>query len=640
MVGEARDIAGWFGTDLGCWSGCSVLGWFCWVVVRVCVVKKSLLLLLVVSLFGFVGCGSDGGDEVEGRTKNVFLEDSYVAEFDGDVESCARYVRKYSAALEVKNRFDLVDVDSAFDLGDMADLIVFYYGYPEVELVVSETDSGSGSGSGVVLGEFQYLLGLEDQYGLVEQTADRGFVNVFGMFNESSFRRLLGKVGFAEGKTAVEINEFISGIELSEADSSSMGFSRLYAGTEASGRYGLLEAYGLLEVLGIVDVSDLLDLSKIFDAGELNDRRVDRYGQSWTSVISEQSAEQGFEVTESQLADILEVQALGKLFKIYEEMNDDGLLDELSSVGDFKERVEQFQIIGNLAFMESLGMVDYVSLSDGLRELDCELSAGAGEAEAVVQSFDVSSGAVPTCEDFATQRDAQTFFDLNPFTGVDRSELDPDNNNLACNHEGNPHYFEVISGEPEAGSNNTTTNETEPPCTKDNEGQWAKRNWQPQTEPLTGGNWGIRSSLLQYWEYWKDVNYFNTSIKGWIYDAWQCGPSIDSYDAPVEWGYITTVWSPFPSDFIPDSFAGEAGVFPSQEQLTLLESCIDDGEYFYYVDLNTGPPQPGYNLISAWLPGSGAWSYQRMVCDVGLWMAESSDSLLTRTGPWLRFAPH
>ena len=98
--------------------------------------KKSLLLLLVVSLFGFVGCGSDGGDEVEGRTKNVFLEDSYVAEFDGDVESCARYVRKYSAALEVKNRFDLVDVDSAFDLGDMADLIVFYYGYPEVELVV------------------------------------------------------------------------------------------------------------------------------------------------------------------------------------------------------------------------------------------------------------------------------------------------------------------------------------------------------------------------------------------------------------------------------------------------------------------------------------------------------------------------
>ena len=39
--------------------------------VRVCVVKKSLLLL-VVSLFGFVGCGSDGGDEVEGRTKNVF----------------------------------------------------------------------------------------------------------------------------------------------------------------------------------------------------------------------------------------------------------------------------------------------------------------------------------------------------------------------------------------------------------------------------------------------------------------------------------------------------------------------------------------------------------------------------------------
>ena len=87
-----------------------------------------------------------------------------------------------------------------------------------------------------MLGDFQYLLGLEDQYGLVEQTADRGFVNVFGMFNESSFRGLLGKVGFAEGKTAVEINEFISGIELLEADSSSMGFSRLYAGTEASGR--------------------------------------------------------------------------------------------------------------------------------------------------------------------------------------------------------------------------------------------------------------------------------------------------------------------------------------------------------------------------------------------------------------------
>ena len=441
------------------WVWCCLWVGFGWFVVRVCVVKKSLLLLLVVSLFGFVGCGSGGGDEAEGRTRNVFLEDSYVAEFDGDVESCARYVRKYSAALEVKNRFDLVDVDSAFDLGDMADLIVFYYGYPEVELVVSETDSGSGSG--VVLGDFQYLLGLEDQYGLVEQTANRGFVNVFGMFNESSFRGLLGKVGFAEGKTAAEINEFISGIELSEADSSSMGssmgFSRLYAGTEASGRYGLLETYGLLEVLGIVDVSDLLDLSKIFDVDELNDRRVDRYGQSWTSVISQQSAEQGFEVTESQLADILEVQALGKLFKIYEEMNDDGLLDELSSVGDFKERVEQFQIIGNLAFMESLGMVDYVSLSDGLRELDCELSAGADEGE-VVQSFDISSGAVPRCEDFATQRDAQTFFDLNPFTGVDRSELDPDNNNLACNHEGNPHYFEVISGEPD-----TTTNEPELP---------------------------------------------------------------------------------------------------------------------------------------------------------------------------------
>jgi hypothetical protein len=556
---------------------------FGWFVVRVCVVKKSLLLLLVVSLFGFVGCGSGGGDEAEGRTRNVFLEDSYVAEFDGDVESCARYVRKYSAALEVKNRFDLVDVDSAFDLGDMADLIVFYYGYPEVELVVSdsdsETDSETGSGSGVVLGDFQYLLGLEDQYGLVEETANRGFVNVFGMFNESSFGRLLGRVGFAEGKTAVEINEFISGIELSEADSSSMGssssmgFGLLYAGTEASGRYGLLEAYGLLEVLGIVDVSDLLDLSKIFDVGELNDRRVDRYGQSWTSVISQQSAEQGFEVTESQLADILEVQALGKLFKIYEEMNDDGLLDELSSVGDFKERVEQFQIIGNLAFMESLGMFDYVSFSQNLDELDCQLSAGTGEAEAVVQSFDISTGS-PTCESFATQLEAQTWFDLNAFADFElRTELDPDNTDVACNHEGSP--LRVIPEETEAGSDTNTTETELPACTEDNQGQWAKQNWEQQKEPLTF-SWGPG----HYWEN------FQTSFIGWTYEAWQCsmldgqkiltGEKINRIGFGPGWKSRTTVWSPFPPDFIPAGFARLSSnyVYPTKDQLNALGPCV------------------------------------------------------------------
>jgi hypothetical protein len=406
-------------------------GWFGWFIVIITIVKKSFLLLLVVSLFGIVGCGSDDGDEaVEGRTKNFFLEDQYVAEFDGAVEACAQYVRKYQGALQAKEKFDLVDVDSAFDLGDMADLVVFY----------------SSSPKGVnALGELQFLTDLDDQYGLLEQSAERGFVNVFGMLNESSFGSLLKKTGFTEGAA----HDLADGIKLSDADSFSdspvESFTDLYAATRAADRYALLEAYNLTAVLGIGDVSDLLDLGKIFDDGELNARTVDRYGVSWSSIVGEQSREQGFELNDAELAKILEIQAYGKLLRMYSEMEADGLLDGFSGLGDFRQRIELFEIISNLEFLEGIGMLSYPALSENLGLLDCDLSAvsdGDDSGPAAVEAYNVSSG-VPACESFDSQQDAQTWFDFNAFQDFDRSSLDPNNVGVPCIHEGSPWPLEV-----------------------------------------------------------------------------------------------------------------------------------------------------------------------------------------------------
>jgi hypothetical protein len=219
-------------------------------------------------------------------------------------------------------------------------------------------------------------------------------------------------------------------------------------------------------------------------------------------------------------------------------------------------------------------MFDYVSFSQNLDELDCQLSAGTGEAEAVVQSFDISTGS-PTCESFATQLEAQTWFDLNAFADFElRTELDPDNTDVACNHEGSP--LRVIPEETEAGSDTNTTEPEPPPCTNENEGQWATRNWQQQKETLTYNGWRGR-------DYWES---FDTSFEGWTYEAYRCSVrSVDGQKILIGfgpgWQSVTTVWSPFGPEFIP---LGEDYGYPAQQQLDALGTC-SPGDFFTYSHL-------------------------------------------------------
>jgi hypothetical protein len=156
---------------------------------------------------------------------------------------------------------------------------------------------------------------------------------------------------------------------------------------------------------------------------------------------------------------------------------------------------------------------------------------------------------------------------LNAFADFElRTELDPDNTDVACNHEGSP--LRVIPEETEALSDtNNTTNEPEPPCTYDNQGQWVRRNWQQQKEALTGNY-----SPGHYWES------FDTSFIGWTYEAWQCGPGSETDSR----GYIhmTGVWSPFGPEFIPAGL-----VYPEQQQLDALGTC-SPGDFFTYSHLD------------------------------------------------------
>jgi hypothetical protein len=183
---------------------------------------------------------------------------------------------------------------------------------------------------------------------------------------------------------------------------------------------------------------------------------------------------------------------------------------------------------------------------------------------------------------------------LNAFADFElRTELDPDNTDVACNHEGSP--LRVIPEETEAGSDTNTTETELPACTYDNKGQWAKRNWQQQKEPLTGNY----SPIGPYWDYWEE---FDTSFIGWTYEAWQCRyfdqiqVKGEFVGADFVWTYKTLVWSPFPSEFIP---AGQEQPFeygyPTEQQLDALGTCVG-GEYFTYSYLE---PE-SYSFYSVW----------------------------------------
>ena len=181
---------------------------------------------------------------------------------------------------------------------------------------------------------------------------------------------------------------------------------------------------------------------------------------------------------------------------------------------------------------------------------------------------------------------------MNAFADFElRTELDPDNTDVACNHEGSP--LRIIPEETEAGSDTNTTNEPElPACTEANQGQWVKRNWQQQTKPLNA-TWPGHP-------YWVR---FHTSIEGWTYEAWQC-VNLDDYnsknyvmneddDSPTEWKPITTVWSPFGPDFTPrerplspSTAEDNKEVYPTQAQLNALGRCSDK-DYFNYSYLDS-----------------------------------------------------
>ena len=170
---------------------------------------------------------------------------------------------------------------------------------------------------------------------------------------------------------------------------------------------------------------------------------------------------------------------------------------------------------------------------------------------------------------------------------------------------------------------NTNNNEPEPPCTEANQGQWAKRNWQPQTEPLTGGDWGHfpgdYRSRVNYWEN------FTTRIKGWTYDAWQCQawnailPDDDISGYEYLWQRVTTVWSPFPSDFIPAGRQNFYFIYPSEQQLNELGTCSPEDYFTYsYLDVEYraewGSASVWYHA-TIWCPDEGnrlripSWGY-------------------------------
>jgi hypothetical protein len=95
-------------------------------------------------------------------------------------------------------------------------------------------------------------------------------------------------------------------------------------------------------------------------------------------------------------------------------------------------------------------------------------------------------------------------------------------------------------------------------------------------------------------------------------------PDDDIWGLEYLWQWVTTVWSPFPPESIPESEVGpdfspeEAGAFPTQAQLNALGACVS-GDYFTYSYL-----EPDAQLLPSGISDFNApWFHAQIACYEG-----------------------